>query len=73
MLTTTFENKVLVVYRDGTALVTQPFKPTSTGDRPEWTNEQEALDWFATDCYKLVATKEEVDELIAAQDSSNTD
>ena len=71
MLTSTFENNVLVVYRDGTPLVTQPYKPTSTGDRPEWTNEQEALDWFTTSFAPLVAEEVEIEEFIAALSSAN--
>lgn len=71
MLTSTFDDKILRVYRDGKQLIEQPFRPTSSGDKPEWTDEQEALDWFIDGNFSIVATQEELDEFVAALNSAN--
>jgi hypothetical protein len=47
------------------------YKPTSSGERPEWENEQEALDWFTTSFGPLVAEQVEIEEFIAALSSAN--
>lgn len=48
MFTTTFENGILQVFKNGTLTVIQPFKPTSSGAQLAWSNEQDALNWWLT-------------------------
>jgi len=45
-ITHTFTNNNLEVFKDGVIQLSQPFRPTSTGDQPAWADEQEALEWF---------------------------
>jgi len=46
MITTNFNNGTLEVYKNGQCIISQPFKPTSTGQQPNWENEAEALEWW---------------------------
>jgi hypothetical protein len=46
MITTNFINNTLEVYKDGMCIINQPFKPTSTGEQPNWASEAEALEWW---------------------------
>jgi hypothetical protein len=73
MLITTFENKVFKVFRNKKQVIEQPYRPTPSGDRPEWVDEQEALDWFVNESITLVANEEEKAEYIASLGSSVTD
>jgi CO dehydrogenase/acetyl-CoA synthase alpha subunit len=46
MLTTIFENGTFEVHNGEAVLVSQPFRPTSTGEQPAWVDEAEAMDWY---------------------------
>jgi hypothetical protein len=48
MITTNFINNTLEVFKNGMLVISQPFKPTSTGEQISWTSESEALAWFDT-------------------------
>ena len=46
MLTTIFENGTFEVRNGEAVLVSQPFRPTSTGEQPAWVDEAEAIEWY---------------------------
>jgi hypothetical protein len=48
MITTNFTNGILEVYKNNHLIISQPFKPTSTGEQIAWANETQALEWFNT-------------------------
>jgi hypothetical protein len=69
MITTTFENKSLKVFYKGNLVMEQPFRPTSSGDKPEWQDEKEALDWLVTTINLVTAEQDEKDAFIASLNS----
>jgi len=52
MITTSFNNNTLEVYKDNRLIIVQPFKPTSTGDQINWLNEEEAIAWWDTEKHR---------------------
>lgn len=47
MITTSFNNNnVLEIFKNNVLIISQPFKPTSTGEQVAWASEAEALAWF---------------------------
>lgn len=48
MITTNFVNNTLEVFKNDALIISQPFKPTSTGEQIAWINEAEALAWFGS-------------------------
>jgi hypothetical protein len=48
MITTTFTNNVLEVFKNDRLIISQPFRPTTDGSQPGWLNEAEALAWWDT-------------------------
>jgi len=58
MITTKFEAGIFEAWNGDTALIHQPFRPTTTGEQPAWANEAEAMAWWNT----IKATFENVGE-----------
>lgn len=55
---TQFENGAFSVIRDGRVALFQPFKPSRTGVQENWTDEQEALDWFSQNYIEIITEEE---------------
>lgn len=45
-IATRYSNGNFEVLKDGNVIVSQPFKPTSTGEQLPWANEAEAVAWW---------------------------
>lgn len=71
MITAKFENKELKVFYNGKQIIDQPFRPTPYGDRPEWQNEKEAMDWLVSNISMITAEQEEKDAFVASLNSTD--
>ena len=48
MININYKDNVLEVYKDDVLIISQPFRPTETGEQISWIDEADALAWWDT-------------------------